>query len=148
MHKLRNFILTLVLVFSTASLIVSCSKTETELSPDKVTINEVNQELKELVNGMKEYSYEEKDQATEQVKATINDINLRISKLNADVNQNTAEISESTKQQAEATIKVLERKRDKLSERYAKLEIASAEAWEELKAGFIDSYKALEKGLS
>jgi hypothetical protein len=53
------------------------------------------------------------------------------------------EMDQASRESARKTIQALRKKRNELSEWYGGMKHSSAEAWDQVKKGFVDSYDAL-----
>ena len=70
-------------------------------------------------------------------------LDKRVELLREDLEANWDRMSESTREERKAAINALAEKRDQLKEQFQQLSQRSGKAWDELKSGFVRSYRAL-----
>ena len=106
---------------------------------------DVGQEAAETYRALKSYTLEQRDKALSAARERLSDLDRRIESLQERVDEGWQEMSESGRQQARKTLKALQRQRERVAEWYGGMRHSSAEAWDEVKKGFADSYDRLEQ---
>ncbi|HZP94683.1 MAG TPA: hypothetical protein VFB20_17635 [Burkholderiales bacterium] len=110
---------------------------------DKPTAKDVSQKAADAALAIKDYSAAQRDEAIKKTKAALEELDARIERLENHVEKNWDKMDHETRKKASATLRKLRRERNEVAEWYGGLEHGSAEAWEEVKSGFLKSYKAL-----
>jgi hypothetical protein len=112
-------------------------------SENKATTKDVKQETLEAIEAIKKYSIEKKDKAVREVKVVLEDLDARIDRMQIRLEKKWDEMDQASREKAANTIQALRKKRNELSEWYGGLKHSSADAWEEVKNGFVKGYEAL-----
>jgi len=113
-------------------------------SDDKTSIGDVKQETKELLQTLKAYSVDQRDEAIAKTKAALDDLDKRIDALEARIDRNWDKMDAAAREKARANLKALREQRTKVAEWYGRLKSSSVDAWEHVKKGFSDAYRALD----
>jgi phage-related minor tail protein len=112
-------------------------------SENKATTKDVKQETLEAIEAIKKYSIEKKDKAVREVKVVLEDLDARIDRMQIRLEKKWDEMDQASREKAANTIQALRKKRNEPSEWYGGLKHSSADAWEEVKNGFVKGYEAL-----
>jgi len=115
-----------------------------ETPEDKTSIGDVKQETQELLQTLKAYSVDQRDEAIEKTKAALDDLDKRIDALEARIDKNWEKMDAAAREKARANLKALREQRTKVAEWYGRMKSSSADAWEHVKKGFSDAYRALD----
>ena len=107
------------------------------------SIEEVKRETQDLLQTIGAYTADEKDEAVKKAKELINNLDERIDALEAKIDKNWGQMSEATRTQARESLKALRKQRNQVAEWYGSMKTSSANAWDRMKNGFSDAYKAL-----
>lgn len=107
------------------------------------SIEEVKRETQDLLQTIGAYTADEKDEAVKKAKELINNLDERIDALEAKIDKNWDQMSEATRTQARESLKALRKQRNQVAEWYGSMKTSSANAWDRMKNGFSDAYKAL-----
>jgi chromosome segregation ATPase len=110
---------------------------------DKTTIEEVKQETQDLIEALKGYSADQRDEAVAKTKQALDDLDNRMDTLETRIDNNWDQMDKAAREKARATLKVLRKQRIQLAEWYGGWKESSASAWEQMKDGFSDAYHAL-----
>ena len=141
---------------TSAAIVLSlaiAAPSQAALSPgDRTSIEEVKQETRELIDSIKSYSAEQRDQAIQEIEIAVARLDQRIESLQSRIDNEWDEMSAPAREQARASLRTLQRERIELAEWYGNLKGSSAGAWNQIKRGFSRAYsdinKAWEKALS
>jgi len=133
----------LAIVFvSTVFLIMASTSLAGQKPDDKTKPKEVGQEVKEAVEAIKNYSADQRDEALKKVRIAIDDLDARIEEMETRVENKWDQMDKAARDKTRATMNSLREKRNELAEWYGGMRHSSANAWEHVKKGFMDSYEA------
>ena len=113
-----------------------------ETSSDKTSIEEVRQETQDLIQTLKAYSADQRDEAIKKSKSALDNLDKRIDALEARIDNNWDNMNKAAREKARANLKALRKQRIKVAEWYGGLKSSSVDAWEHMKKGFSDAYEA------
>ena len=111
------------------------------------SFKEVKKESQELMQSLKSYSANQKDEAVQATKKALDKIDARIDRLEEDVRENWNEMDKATQEQTQESLRALHRQRNKVAEWYGSLKNSSAESWNHIKQGFSDAYQSVNDAL-
>ena len=112
---------------------------------NETTAAEVGNEAKETWHALENYTAAQRDQAASAAQKQLTKLDAEIAKLQNKIDQNWQDMSTATRQQARETLAALTEKRRTVAEWFGGMKHSSAEAWDTVKQGFVDSYGQLEK---
>ena len=112
-------------------------------SDDDTSIKEIQQETRELLQALKSYTVEQRDEAIRKIKAAQENLDRRIEMLEQDIAQNWDKMDGATREKSRASLKALRQQRTEVAEYYGSLKTSSAAAWGHMKQGFSSAYRAL-----
>jgi len=144
-NVIKNVIIALVSV-AFLGLTTGCDSEKTsssetaEQKTDQTTMKDVKHEVVDAAKAIKEYSFDQRDQAVKKVKSTLDDLDSRIDKLQDRIDDNWDKMNKATRQKTKATLRALRKQRNEVAEWYGGLKHSSADAWEDMKKGFSDAY--------
>jgi len=111
-----------------------------ETSADKTSIKEIKQETQELIQALKAYSADQRDEAIQKSKAALNSLDKRIDALETRVDNNWDKMNKTAREKARASLKSLHQQRIQVAEWYGSLKNSSDDAWKHMKKGFSNTY--------
>jgi hypothetical protein len=114
-----------------------------ETSTDKTSIEEVQQETKYLLQTLGKYTVDQKDEAILKTKTALDKLDKRIDALEASVDERWDKMDKDTRKKASESLKALRKQRNQVAEWVGSLKSSTKNAWEHMKEGFSDAYKAL-----
>ncbi|MFO7784686.1 MAG: hypothetical protein ACQET7_15830 [Thermodesulfobacteriota bacterium] len=114
-----------------------------ESSEEKTSIKEVKQETRDLIQALGSYTADQRDEAVQRTKTALNNLDEHIDALEKRVDDNWDKMNKAAREKARANLKALRKQRNEAAEWYGSLKTSSAGAWEHVKKGFSDAYKAL-----
>ncbi len=114
-----------------------------DTSADETSAAEVKEEVAESAEAIREYSAEQRDEAVQAAKETLARLDARIEAMQAKLDENWDEMDQAARQRSSDALKALKRQRTEVAEWYGGMKHSSAEAWEDVKKGFVDSYRSL-----
>lgn len=95
------------------------------------------------LEALKDYTSDQRDEAIERAKATMNDLDDRIEALQQSMFSNWDVMDQSAREKSKSSLHELSKKRYQLAEWYGAMVHSSAEAWNDVKEGFMDSFRIL-----
>lgn len=114
-----------------------------ETSSDKTSIKEVEQETQDLIQSLKAYTADHRDEATQKTKAALDKLDKRIDALEKRIDNNWDKMDKTAREKARASLKTLREQRTQVAEWYGSLKNSTVDAWEHMKKGFSDAYRTL-----
>jgi chromosome segregation ATPase len=112
-------------------------------SEEKTSIEEVKQETQDLIQALEAYTADQRDEAVQRASTALNNLDERIDALEKRIDDNWDQMNKAAREKARANLKALRKKRNEVAEWYGSLKTSSTDAWEHMKKGFSDAYKAL-----
>lgn len=132
----------IVAFFVTLLAIMSISFAGQALAGD-TNMKDIKQEVEELTEAIKGYSAEQRDEALRKAKKAMETLDSRIEAMERRLEREWERTDQSTREKVRASLQALRSKRNGLAEWYGGLKHSSATAWEEVKKGFLKSYRTL-----
>ena len=114
-------------------------------SNNSTSIDDVQQETRELINTLASYSVDQRKEAVQKAKKALDNMDKRIHALQAHIDQNWAKMNKNAQDKARTSLKTLQNKREQVTEWYKSLKSGSKDAWEHAKEGFSNAYTGLNK---
>ena len=114
-----------------------------ESSEEKTSIEEVKQETQDLIQALGAYTADQREEAIQRARTALNNLDNRIDALEKRIDDNWDQMNKAAREKAHVNLKALRKQRNKVAEWYGGLKASSADAWEHMKKGFSDAYKAL-----
>ena len=114
-----------------------------ETASGKTSVEEVKQEAQDLIQAIKGYSADQRDEAIRKTKAALASLDKRIDALETRIDNDWDKMDKAAREKARAGLRALRKQRTQAAEWYGSLKNSSADAWGHMKKGFSDAYKAL-----
>tara|TARA_R110000851_G_scaffold129525_3_gene262413 strand:- start:54101 stop:54556 length:456 start_codon:yes stop_codon:yes gene_type:complete len=108
------------------------------------SLEEVKKETQDLLAAIDSYTADKRDEAVIKAKEGLNKLDKRIDTLEAAIDQNWDNMSEAARNEARENLKTVRKQRNQVAQWYGSMKTSSANSWDQMKKGFLDSYKALE----
>ena len=108
------------------------------------SIEEVKKETQDLLQTIGSYTVDKRDEAVQKAKEGLNKLDKRIDALEARIDKNWDKMNEAARKEARENLRALRKQRNQVAEWYGSMKASSADAWDHMKNGFSDAYKALE----
>lgn len=134
---MKQYILILTILITMPGIIAI---SYAESSSDKTSITEVKKETHDLLQALKSYTVDQRDQAIQKSKAALDNMDKRINTLEAHIENNRDKMSKVAREKASASLESLRKQRAKLAESFTSLKNSSSDAWVQMKKGFSDAY--------
>lgn len=139
---LRNFAAALV---AAAWLIAAPATMAAEHETDQGKIDSVQAQTAEAIAAIKQSSAAQRNQALARARVLLDELDVRIAKLKVWIDQNWDSMQSTARQHAQDALSRLEVQRANLTKAYNALEASSGSAWEDVKQGFLKSYRTMRK---
>ena len=110
---------------------------------DSTTIEAVQQEAQDLLEALKDYTADQRDEAIHRSKTALDILDRHIDELETDIADSWDEMNQAAREKTRKNLKTLRKKRNQVAEKYGSLKASSTSAWEEMKQGFSEAYEAL-----
>ena len=114
-----------------------------ETPTDETSIKQVKQETQDLIEALKAYSADQRDEAIHKSKAALDDLDKRIDALETRIDNNRDKMNKAAREEARSSLKSLRQQRVQLAEWYGGMKSSSSEAWEHMKKGFSSAFGAI-----
>ena len=92
---------------------------------------------------IKNYSVDQRDEAVKRAKEILDDLDARIARLDSRLNDRWERMDQTARKKMSAALAALRKQRNDAAEWYGGLKHSSANAWEDVKKGFLRSYHNL-----
>ena len=112
---------------------------------DKTSIEEVKRETRELLQSLKAYTADQRDEALQQARAALENLDKRINILDQKLVSQWDQMDQAARVNARATLNALRQQRTRVAEWYGSMKSSSVGAWGKMKQGFSSAYKALHE---
>lgn len=108
------------------------------------SIEDVKKETKDLLQTIGSYTADKRDVAVQKAKEGLDRVDKRIDALEVRIDKNWDKMNEDARKEARENLRALRKQRNQVAEWYGSMKTSSADAWDHMKKGFSDAYKALE----
>ena len=115
-----------------------------ETSSGETSIEEVKQKTQSLLETLKNYTAEQRDEALRKSKAALDSMDKRIEALETQLYNNWDKMDNAAREKSRDSLAALRRQRTQVAEWYGSLKNSSSDAWGHMKKGFSDAYSALQ----
>ncbi|MCG2837638.1 hypothetical protein L6J37_12435 [Photobacterium sp. WH77] len=106
---------------------------------------QVNKETKDLLESLKNYSAEQKDEAMKATKEGIDSLDKHIEQLQTQIEDDWDDMDKAAREKSRESLKSMQEQRVKLAEWYGSMKSSSAGAWDHVKEGFSGAYDSLSE---
>ena len=131
-----------------ALLTVSPLSFAAETSGNKTTAKDVSRKVDDAGQAIKNYTVAQRDEAIKKAKIALDDLDVRIGRMERKLDNEWDRMDQAARKKARATLNALRKERNEAAEWYGGLKHSSAEAWEQVKAGFVKSYEVLKESFT
>jgi len=114
------------------------------IAKDTTSIKEVKKEVQDLVQALENYTVVQREEAVESTKTALDKLDKEIDSLETKIDNDWDKMNKAAREKSRSNLKALHKQRTEVAEWYGRLENSSADAWEDMKKGFSDSYKNLQ----
>ena len=106
---------------------------------------DIKRESAELLQALKSYGAEQRDEALEKSRAALENLDRRIETLETRMLEQWEEMDEATRARTRDSLQALREQRTRVAEWYGSLKSGSAAAWGHIKQGFSNAYRAMNE---
>ena len=128
-----------------AAILALTPLTAIQASENTASAADVKRETAELLQALKSYGAEQRDEALEKSRAALQNIDRRIEALEADMLERWDEMDQTAREQARESLQALREQRTRVAEWYGSMKSGTVSAWGEIKQGFANAYQALHE---
>lgn len=114
-------------------------------SDDQTSMADVRKQTQELLQTLKAYTADQRDEAVQKSKAALDDLDHRIDALDAQIHADWDKMDKAAREKARRNLDALREQRARVAEWYGKMKNSSGDAWEDMKKGFSDAYQSLDE---
>tara|TARA_R110002074_G_scaffold152936_1_gene307519 strand:- start:91821 stop:92288 length:468 start_codon:yes stop_codon:yes gene_type:complete len=114
-----------------------------ETSTDNTSIAEVKKETKELLQALRVYTVEQREEAIRKTKTALDNLDKRIDSLQARIDRNWEQMDSTARDKARSNLDALRKERTHAAEWYGSMKSSTSDAWEHMKKGFSKAYSEL-----
>ncbi len=107
--------------------------------------SKVKKELSETLQAIKGFAAEQREEAVKQAKIALEEMDAAMERLEKRIDQNWEKMDQTARKKARETLTALKKKRNELAEWYGGMKHSSANAWERVKGGLLESYQTLKE---
>ena len=118
---------------------VGYAKTPTDMT----SIEEVKQQTQNLIQTLKAYTADQRDEASKKAEVALDNLDERIDALQVSIDDNWDGMNKGARKNARTSLKSLRSQRIEVAEWYGRLKSSSNDAWGQMKTGFSDAYGAV-----
>ena len=141
-----NLITLRILALALSLALLSAGPVSAALEPgDEASIEEVREETRDLLQTLKSYTAEQRDEAIQEIEIAVIKLDNRIDALQSRLDERWDSMTRPAREQARETLKALQRQRVELAEWYGNLKGSSSSAWSEIRKGFSKAYRDINK---
>lgn len=118
------------------------------LADDKTTAKDVGKKVEDTGKTIGSYTIAQRDQAIKSAQAALADTDGRMRRLERKMDREWDKMDDAARKRARETMDTLRRERNDAAEWLGGLKHGSAEAWDEVRSGFVNSYEALRRSFT
>jgi hypothetical protein len=111
---------------------------------DAATVQDIERETTELLQALKAYSIEQRDEALEHSSTALDNLDQRIEALETQMLDQWDDMDQAARATGRASLQALREQRTRVAEWFGSLKISSASAWGHIKQGFSEAYQDLQ----
>ncbi len=111
---------------------------------DKTSVEDIKQETQDLLKALNSYTADQKDEAINKTKDALDSLDKRIDEMEAMIDKAWDKMDRAAREKARDSLKALRKQRTRVAEWYNRMKSSSGDAWDIIKKGFSDAYKALD----
>jgi hypothetical protein len=121
---------------------------QSSLGGDKTTGKDVERKVEDAGKAIGGYTIAERDQAIKAAQHALADMDAHLDRMEKKVGGEWDKMDAAARKDTRATMDSLRRQRNDTAEWLGKLQKSSAETWDEMKGGFVNSYEALRQSFA
>jgi Skp family chaperone for outer membrane proteins len=137
-----------MLALSLALAAASPSSLAEEAPAGKTNAKEVSRKVEDAGKAIGGYTVAQRDQAIKSAQSALAGMDARLRRMERKIDREWDKMDEAARKKARATMSALRRERNDAAEWLGGLKHGSADAWDEVKGGFVKSYDALKRSFA
>jgi hypothetical protein len=141
----RNHVLRGALAAVLAGLLGLATAGATATESEETSAADIKQETVELLQALKSYSVEQRDEALARSRSALDNIDRRIDRLESTMLENWEQMDQAARDKTRASLQALREQRTRVAEWYGSMKSSSASAWGHIRQGFAEAYRALHE---
>ena len=110
---------------------------------EETTAADIRRETSELLQALKSYGAEQRDEAIEKSRAALESLDRRIEALESRMLEQWDEMDQAARDRTRASLQALREQRTRVAEWYGSLRTGSTNAWIQIRQGFSSAYQAM-----
>lgn len=135
-----------LILYTTISILTAMtgilSPAHAQTAGDKASIEDIRKETRDLLTAFRSYTIQQQDEAIRKAKAALDRLDQRIDELETRIDNEWDKMNEAVREKTRSNLKLLRKQRVKVAEWYGSLKSSTADAWDHLRDGFSNAYKA------
>ena len=139
-QKLRNTSLMFITVVFFA---IGSASFAAQTSTHETATKDVKEKVVDAAQAIKSYSVNQRDEAVKKANAALDDLDVRIDSMESQINKKWHQMDQSSRKKSRDTLTALRKQRNEVAAWYGGLKHSSSKAWEDVKKGFLKSYRDL-----
>jgi len=137
-NRLRTLILVPVLLLFCAAVSVAGHQEK------RTTAADVKEKAAETYEVLKDYTLQQRDEAMSAAREKMAELDVQMDELENSLDEHWQDMGVAAREKKREALKALRHERQEVSEWYGGMRHSSAEAWEDVKKGFAQSYDRME----
>jgi hypothetical protein len=131
-----------------ALVLMLAAVAQPSLADDKATAKDVGKKVDDAGKAIGSYTIAQRNQAIKSAQTALADLDARMRRMERKIDAGWDTMDAAARKKARATLSALHKERDEVAEWYGGLKHGSAEAWDEVKGGFVKSYEGLKQSFA
>ena len=137
-----------LLTFGLALALAATSQLSLADDAGKTTGKDVSRKVGDAGKAIGSYTIAERDQAIKSAQAALADADARMRRMERKMDREWDKMDDGARKKARETMDTLRRQRNDAAEWFGGLKHSSAEAWDEVRSGFVKSYEVLKQSFT
>jgi hypothetical protein len=110
---------------------------------EETSAADIRRETGELLEALKSYGAEQRDEAIDKSQSALDSIDRRIEALESHMLEKWDEMDQAARDKTRASLQALREQRTRVAEWYGSLKTGSSNAWEQIRQGFSSAYESM-----
>jgi mevalonate kinase len=114
-------------------------------TPPETSLEDIQKETRDLLSTLKDYTYEQRDEAVAKTEKALERFDKRIDELEKKADERWDEMNKTARTETRESLRELRKSRTELAEWFGSMKNSSSDAWQHMKEGFGGAYASLSK---
>jgi TolA-binding protein len=145
---MRTVLIGICLMLGTVAAFAATPPSSGSESPDSADLSTVKREWAETVTALTSYTAAQRDMAVARARQELDSMDRHIEQLESRTRQEWDSLNQEARETRETALRALRKQRNEVAEWYGSMKYSSADAWDSVRQGFIDSYGVLNDAFS